>query len=288
LDTLLPSVESLKKCPEAKFSDLVIVSDWAGSEKDIPNVLAVRNYIKTIDGFNSIRIIERETNLGVDYNLIKGIKDMADEFEQFIVFEDDLKVTPDFLKYLNFSLNFYKDNSEVLNVSAFNFVTKIPLEYKYDAYFAKRFWPWGWATWSDKIKNVDWEVSDREEFLKSKSIQKAFNEWGSDRSRMLTQVLTGVIRTWDIRLDYYQFKTNQVTVFPRATLVENLGFQGEGGTHTFVYNRYKTKTKLKLNNVPIMPENISIDHEIRRNFIWKNSFYMRIFTRIMRYSGYKN
>jgi len=110
LDTLQRCVASLQKCPESVQSDLIIVSDYAAKEVDVEKVKAVREFLPTITGFKTIEIIARETNFGVDYNIIDGIQMMAARFPQFVVVEDDLVVQEGFLRFLNTSLDYYANH----------------------------------------------------------------------------------------------------------------------------------------------------------------------------------
>ena len=288
LDTLKKCIDALKKCPESSISELIIFSDAAASEEVANKVIAVREYIATITGFNSIKIISREKNLGVDYNLIEGLTYMKNQYDQFIVVEDDLIVEPNFITYLNEALDFYKDNKTIHTVSAFNWIENIPHDYPYDIYFTKRFWPWGWATWSDRMENIDWEIEDKKEFLNSKRTQTEFNKWGSDRSMMLTNVIKGEIRTWDIQLDYHFFKENASHVFPVKSLVDNIGYNPKDASHTFVYNRYKTSKRLKKINQFNFPSILEYNSEICKLFVQKNSIKARMVSRIFRYLGIRN
>ena len=56
------TVETLKKNEEAKDSNLFIFSDGPKNKKAKSEVEKLREYIKTIDGFKRITIIEREKN----------------------------------------------------------------------------------------------------------------------------------------------------------------------------------------------------------------------------------
>lgn len=288
VDTLKKCIASLQKCPEVIHSALIIVSDYAANDADIEKVEAVRNFLPTITGFKTIEIIERNKNLGVDYNIIQGIKMVADRFPKFIVVEDDLVVQDGFLNFLNSSLDFYGNNPEVLTITGFSFVDKIPNNYAYDGYFAKRTCPWGWATWAHKITDVDWEIKDKHDFLKSREIRNNFNKWGSDRSGMLIKTLTGKIKAWDIRLDYHQFKFGLCTLYPVASFVDNIGFGDNDACNTIGYNRFKTKLKCsKKDNFKFL-ESILYDERITKKIIRKNSLQQRFFTRIMKLIGYKN
>jgi hypothetical protein len=290
LDTLQKCINSIKKCPEAALSDLIIVSDYQATDKDSAKVATVRSFLPTITGFKSIEIIEREKNYGVDYNIIEGIKIMAARYPNFIVVEDDLVVKNGFLTFLNNALIYYKNHEEVLTACAFSWVNSIPKNYEFDVYFAKRHNPWGWATWSNKINDIDWELSLKERFVANKTIQNEFNIWGSDRSRMLIKTIQNKIRAWDIRLDYAQFKNNTTTVYPVVSLVENIGFGNKDASNTFGYNRFKTKNKLNkfdLDKIQF-PQIVFYNKTISKQFIEKNSIKQRIFTRLMKMIGYKN
>jgi len=88
LDVLIQCLDSLKKCPDAVFSDLIVVSDYQATAADQDKVEAVRHFLPSITGFKSIEIIER-VFFGLDNNIIEGIRMMAAGFLQFIVLEDE-------------------------------------------------------------------------------------------------------------------------------------------------------------------------------------------------------
>jgi hypothetical protein len=282
LDTLTACIESLKSCREAMHKDLIIFSDASRNEEEMIKVDEVRFYIKNISGFKSLRITYREENFGVDYNIIRGIQEMAQEFESFIVLEDDLVVSSQFLWFMDAGLTHFKDFDKVLTLSAFNYV-KIPKNYVWDCYLAGRTNPWGWATWSHKIKEVDWDLANKERFLSNPNEMKAFNAWGSDRTRMLRRTLIGEIRAWDIRLDYYQFKKNQLTAYSCKNLVINNGFNDPlNASNTIGYNRFKTKIeKYEVDNFKFsdfLPRNELIENR----YIVRNNLFNRIKTVIFK------
>ena len=280
-------IESLKQCPEAIESDLVIFSDDAPDKYSRNSVDNVRDYIKSIVGFKSISIIIREKNFGVDNNIIEGIKYMSEYYDSFIVVEDDLVVSSNFLSFVNACLIKYKNYEQVLTVSAFNSIS-IPHKYIWDCYFAKISNPWGWATWSEKIKKVDWELAIKNDFSKSLLEQKSFNSIGSDRSRMLLRTLKGDIKAWDIRLDYYLFKTKNLTVYSSNNFVLNIGFNSDA-TNTFGYNRYKSSLK-EVNDKKRfkLPDSLIINKLLIRRSVFKNSFLLRIKTVFFKLIDIKN
>jgi hypothetical protein len=287
LDTLESCVESLKMCPESINTDLIIFSDEARNKGDTEKVNEIRNYLTKITGFKTLRIIHREENYGVDYNIIRGIQQMAQEYESFIIVEDDLVVSNQFLRFMNAGLKHFKSFEKVLTLSAFNYV-KIPKNYVWDCYFTHRTNPWGWATWSDKIKDVDWDLALTNNFLSNPAEIKTFNLWGSDRSRMLKRTLNNEIRAWDIRLDYYQFKKNLLSAFACKNLVINNGFNSEDASNTTGYNRFKVCLEyFNLINFHF-PNFIPYNPIVKRRFITKNSIFNRLITMVLKKIYIKN
>jgi len=287
LDTLKSCIESLKLCPESKESDLIIYSDAARNNEEQVKVNYIRYYIKNIICFKSITIIEREINLGVDFNIINGIIEMSLKFDKFIIVEDDLVVNHQFLSFLNASLNFYEHENDIITVTGFNYV-KVPLQYKWDCYFTGRSNPWGWATWSSKIKDVDWEILDKDLFLHSKVLQRKFNFWGSDLTRMLKKTINSKIRTWDIRLDYFMFKKNKMTIYPCKNLVLNIGFNRSDASNTIGYNRFKINTELYNNTNFKFPDFITDNKQIKYKYISRNNFFNRFITRFYKLVNFYN
>ncbi len=95
------TVEALKKNEFSQESELFIFSDGWKSDEDKPKVLEVRKYLKSIDGFKKINIIERDRNWGLANNIIDGVTKIVNEYGKVIVLEDDLITSPYFLKFMN-------------------------------------------------------------------------------------------------------------------------------------------------------------------------------------------
>ena len=147
-------VESLLKNAEAKFSDLFIFSDGPKTPEKKAGVEENRKYIHTISGFNSVHIIEREKNWGLANSLIAGITEVINKYGKVIVVEDDLILSPYFLKFMNDGLEKYKDDDRVSSISGFIPPVKEKLP---NTFFLRYFECWGWATWDRawKLLNTD-------------------------------------------------------------------------------------------------------------------------------------
>jgi hypothetical protein len=232
LDTLKQAVAALQENYMAGASDLFIFSDAAKKEEDKTIVSEVRAYLKTIAGFRSIQIIEREKNLGLARSIISGTSWVLSKYDSAIVVEDDLITTRNFLAFMNAALERYKADTSVFSIAGFAFNLNHPkLQYHYDAYFLNRPWPWGWATWKDRWDKVDWEVSSYASFKKNRKLRKEFSAGGSDLNKMLREQMEGKIDSWAIRWTYHQFRIGGITLFPAYSKVYNAGFD-KFATHT--------------------------------------------------------
>jgi glycosyltransferase involved in cell wall biosynthesis len=287
INSLKKCLASLAACELAAASDLVIFSDAPKNETDTENVAVVRKFLQSVNRFRSTRIVERQTNMGVDYNIINGIKEIESTCEQFIILEDDVVFSENFLVFMNQALTRYQDSPEVLSVSGFAFVNNVPAAYRYDSYFTNRSWSWGWGSWSSKIKQVDWDMKDFAQFAADRQQQRLFNKTGgSDLTRMLLHTMEGKIRAWDIRLFYYQFKHKMVTLYPVKSKTINIGFTREG-SNTFGYNRYKPVLDQSNKKDFLFPPATVVDENINTLFLKKNNLASRIKTRIFSMIGIK-
>jgi len=255
------TIEYLKKNDLASESDLYIFSEYPKIEKYAEDVKAVRNYIKTINGFKTVTIIERPHFYGLANSVISGINNVLEKHDKVIVLEDDITTSPAFLKYMNEGLEKFEFNEKIFSITGFCYppaLMKIYDEYKYDVYLLPRASSWGWGTWKDRWLKADWELKDFNEFQVSDELQKKYDETGGDKSRMLVKQMTGKLDSWAIRWDYTHYKNNAYGVFPVHSLINNIGLD-KSGTHTKNLKKYTNEIS---NFKPSFPDNIELDLRI--------------------------
>lgn len=239
LDHTRQTIEALKHNNLAEKSDVFIFSDAGRNDKEIKKVNAVREYIKSISGFKSIKIIEANENKGLAKSIIEGVTEIINEYGKVIVLEDDLVTSKYFLEYMNEALNVYEKRKDIWSISGYMPNIEIPKEYSYEVCLIKRGSSWGWATWADRWKLNDWNVADYNQFKTNKVKIKKFNESGGDLSYMLEDQMKGRINSWAIRWVYSQYKHDMWTVYPVKSFVKNIG-NDLSGTHSSRTNKYET------------------------------------------------
>jgi hypothetical protein len=221
------TVEALRDNALAGASDLFIFSDAPKSEVGYTGVAEVRRYLRQIEGFKSVTIIEREKNWGVDPSIIDGVTMLCGRFGQVIVLEDDLVTSPWFLTYMNRSLGLYRDEERVMQVSGFMF--PIAGFRDTEATFLKYATCWGWATW-DRAWSQFRPNADGYQLLANDATQRrAFDINGSyDYFGLLQAFMTGKVDAWDIRWYLTVFVLDGLALFPHKSLVSNIGLDGSG------------------------------------------------------------
>ncbi len=261
------TIESLQKNIGATDSSLYIFSDAPRNSAANEAVAEVRSYIQTIEGFNSVTIIERETNFGLARSIIDGVTQLCDDYGSVIVLEDDLVTSQYFLSYMNMALEQYQDIKEVMSISAFgkkeiidNLHTKEP----YDAYFVPRNSSWGWGTWKDSWLLADWEVTTYEDFRKDKKQRKKFSESGEDLCLMLDLQQHGLIDSWAVRWAFAHYMNNGVSLVPYHSYVGNIGFDGSG-TNCRVSEKFAVDLSYAKKN-PCLPDSVILKEDLQNAF----------------------
>ena len=236
------TIEALQKNELAKDSELFIFSDGWKNENDKPKVLEVREYLKTIDGFKKINIIERDRNWGLANNIIDGVTKIVNEYGKVIVLEDDLTTSPYFLKFMNKALIRYKDEKKVMHISGYMYPVK--KEGLPDNFFLKPTSCWGWATWKRAWKYFERNPKKQINLLNEKQIRDFNLNNSYDYWLQVELNYKGKLYTWAIFWYLSVYLQEGLSLHPRDSLVKNIGADGSG-VHVGKTNDYEVDLSAK-------------------------------------------
>ena len=230
LDHVKKLIQSLKKNSLSEKSKLYIFSDGWKSVSDKKNVMLVRKYLKNINSFKKITIVERNKNLGLSENIISGVTDTLKFYKTVIVLEDDLILDKFFLDYMNQGLNAFRYNKSIASIHGY--IYPIKFDNKIPEYFLiKGADCWGWATWRRSWKKFDSNGYRLKKIIDKKKSKKEFNFNNSyDYYKMLENQINKKNNSWAIRCYASAFTKNMYTIYPSRTFVRNIGADGSG-TH---------------------------------------------------------
>tara|TARA_B100002019_G_scaffold137251_1_gene118254 strand:+ start:21282 stop:22184 length:903 start_codon:yes stop_codon:yes gene_type:complete len=277
LDHTKKTVQALLDNQLADKSTIFIFSDGAKDDKERYKVNEVREYIKTINGFKNINIIYRDRNWGLANSIIDGVTKVISEFDKAIVLEDDLVSSPFFLKYMNESLDHFKEIKDVYHISGWNY--PFSNDQLGDVFLWRLMNCWGWATWSDRWslykKNTKETISEfTSSDIKRFNIDGVEDFWG--------QILAnrdGKINTWAIFWYATIYKNRGLCVNPSKSFITNIGHDDSGVNCTST-NEYISELNMNKNidfDIDIIESAMAIKEV--KNFYQKNK--KNIFQRIV-------
>ena len=222
------TIEALRRNHVATQSDLIVFSDGPRDAAAALAVSEVREYARSVTGFRSLRILEREANLGLAESIIGGVTAVCAEFGRVIVLEDDLITAPYFLQFMNEALRMYENDVMVGSVHGYWYPVdrEIP-----ETFFLRGASCWGWATWSRAWQSFEPDGRKLLAQLRQRNLTDAFDLDGAIAyTRMLEKQIAGKIDSWAIRWHASMFLAGRLQLSPGRSLVSNIGFDGSG-TH---------------------------------------------------------
>ena len=246
-DHLKKTVDALKANPLASSSDLYIFSD-AAKTGDEELVLKVRKYLETISGFKSVTIFHRETNKIFSdnnpglYFWIAGLNFLLERFGKMIMVEDDVITAPGFLEFMNEALDFYKDDSRVISIASHTPQGIIPDSYEKDYYSLPKYNAQAYALWGDKyflikddVENLNTEQAN--ENLNDLDFILKFCSTSINNYPVMLKNLEDA-NAHDLRITYNATLKNLSTIYPKKSLIQNIGHDGSG-EHSSVTKKFE-------------------------------------------------
>lgn len=222
------AIDALRRNDLAAGTDLIVFSDGPKDHASAPAVREVRQFIGSVAGFRSVRIVERPANLGLANSIIGGVTEVCGEFGRVIVLEDDLVTAPSFLRFMNDALNFYAAEEKVGSIHGYWY----PMDRKVpETFFLRGASCWGWATWSRAWRLFEPDGRKLLAEIQQRGLTRLFDLEGAiGYTKMLKRQIAGKNNSWAVRWHAAMFLAERLQLSPGSSLVNNIGFDGSG-TH---------------------------------------------------------
>ena len=275
-------IESLLKNSLASESTLFIYADGAKDSTQQETVNEVRSYIRTIQGFKQITLVERSENWGLARNIIDGVTTQVNRYGKVIVLEDDLVVAPYFLQFMNDALEVYKDEPKVGHIQACDFTQDTSLP---DIFLIKWTGSWGWATWDRAWKHFNPNGKELLQELEERKLTRIFDFNGKyGFTRMLRRQIEGKNNSWAIRWNASLFLKDILSLNVGRSLVQNEGFDGSGTNcgGGGLYASHLYLQPLLVTKISPIEENKEARQAFMRYYARTNSFWAKAIRRIKR------
>jgi hypothetical protein len=284
LDTLQKVWEAIRLA-QPKY--LFISGDGSKENKESQEaVAAVRRFCETsIDWPCEAHFQWLPTNHGHKQGVLKGIFWFFAQVSEGIVLEDDTLPIPDFFPFCEALLEKYRDEPRVGMIVGFNIVPYQYIPYQHD--FTRLPLVWGWASWRRAWEGYDPDMKDWRELRQTDFLDRVTGK----NLRLKKHLYLTFDRTagiggppsefWDSALAYHFLKRGLLTVFPRTSLVSNLGMGGEGATNTTATRLLPEPQPLPrdLPPPPYIYPNLRAEAYLTRAY-WNPPLYYRTYLRI--------
>jgi hypothetical protein len=265
LSILECTVQALAANTGAHLTDIYFFSDGPKNHLDEHSVYQVRNYLKTVQGFRSVNVINRDVNLGLTRNIVDGVTEILSQSDSVIVLEDDILTSPFFLQYMNQSLDLYRNDSRVSQVCAYSYLER-DLAQKIDdsTYFVKGSDCLAWATWRSawKAYMVDpWlllkEIFKRNQ-VKEFNRSHSYNYYG-----MLYKSCICDSYSWAIRFYASNFLLGRFTLYPIKSLAVHVGNDQEATNYKYSNAQDPLDVPLSYEPLELLPIPVFEDNHVR-------------------------
>jgi hypothetical protein len=255
------TIEALQKNILASDSDLIIFSDGPkGSPENQESVSAVREYISSISGFKSVRVFARGENYGLGKSIVEGVSTVVEEYGRIVVLEDDIVTSRFFLEYLNQGLNLYENDDAVISINSYIYPVGQTLP---ETYFLRGADCQGWATWKRGWELFEVEGQKLLNELETRNLTREFDFSGAyPFTQMLKDQIAGKTSSWAIRWYAAAFLKGKFTLYPRESLILNIGFYGSG-THCSNVDNFNATDQVEDVRIKIGKVDIKESLEVR-------------------------
>ena len=227
-------LESLERCKYAENTDVYIGLDYPPSDKYVEGWKKINEYLLKKEGdnrFNTLNIIRWNDNKGVSgpsNNAALLLQMVKKDYDRYIISEDDNEFSYRFLEFMNHGLTKYKDDDRVFGVCGYIYPISFHKSSDFNSILLRKMSAWGWGTWFNR------EMSEKEMF-------SLIDEMIADdkfKKMMFKSKINGYIGIVGMKKNNcilgdcfytsYLYYTNKYCLFPKVTLVRNIGWDGSG------------------------------------------------------------
>lgn len=232
-------IESLKENKYARYTDIYISIDYPITEEQREGHDKIVKYVTKISGFRNAIILFQDYNLGPSGNsaqLVCRLKE--DGYKRYIFTEDDNEFSPNFLEYINCTMNYYDGDETVVAVSGYNYPILKGLDG--DIYFSNIYFSaFGYGTWIERQREMDMACNavKFDEYYYDRKRMRALYSKSKNQFCNFVKGYTGYtndmlgnneVLSVDLSHGLYMFFAGKKMVFPVNSKVRNWGYDGSG------------------------------------------------------------
>ncbi len=220
----------------ARPEKLFVLSDGPRNASEWPKVKAVRAIIDNqVDWPCQVFKRYPDRNLGCKDNIASGITWVFEHVEEAIILEDDCLPDQSFFLFCQELLEKYRNEPRIMQISGYNFASRIEAISDKSYFFSNIGMIWGWATWKRAWQYYDVNISNWPEIKRSGILK---NILGADAIvdhyyHLFDNYYAQKIDSWDSQWFLARWLQGGLSAVSKNNLVQNIGFDKEA-THNSI------------------------------------------------------
>lgn len=229
-----PTRKVFEAVREAKPPRLYIAADGPRPHRadDEENCRTVREILATVDWECGVFTLFRERNLGCRAAVSGAINWFFEQEPEGIILEDDCLPLHSFFPYCDELLERFRHDERIAQICGSAFV---PGPNPADSYYFSKYADiWGWASWRRAWQKSDMTMSQWPQWRDSGALARLpgstpalVDYW----TKTFDLTHAGAVDTWDYQWMFNCWQQGLVSIFPRETMINNIGW-GADATHT--------------------------------------------------------
>ncbi len=265
----LQTLQALAQNRLAQQSNLYIFADGlkkTANETQREAWEKVQKLIRQEKWCGEVEIIESLENKGLAQSITEGVGKLLDRYGKVIVLEDDLLTSIGFLEYMNKALNLYEKSERVFALSGYTYPADFE-ELREETFFLQWVCSWGWATWADKWQVYEKNINVLLQKFDNQDLIAKFNFRYYYSYEILQAQAAGKTNSWAVHFYASVFFANGLSLFPKKSLIQNIGFDGSGvhSTDTNYYGKSQITDFIEVRPIEIT-ENLTARKALEKSF----------------------
>ena len=237
---LVRCIESLKKCKHAEKTEVFISVDFPSLKKHEEGHNKIEEYLSgTFTEFKEMHVCYQEHNLGASLNLEFLVDQVSEQFDRYIIAEDDNEFSYNFLEYIDKGLMLFENDESILNICSMQGDGPW-MNSEENAFYIQICPAYGLGCWKkkeEKLRRVDIDYFVAGIGKDYSKIKKIFSKSKMCYQQLVEGVLwkknpiffiNDEIRWCDTMRSIYAISEDRYFIAPRVSKVRNWGFDGSG------------------------------------------------------------
>lgn len=256
----------VKTLVECGIKDIYVAIDGPRNMKDESNQHEIEEILQKYSSDSRITINKRKHNLGVAGGVISAVDWFFSQVEMGLVLEDDLIIGTDLVRFIQKSLEQFKENKNVWMISGSqhfpNYMNpKLSVWCNYPII-------WGWAGWATKWKEMRSLLLEKKPIALKQLLDRRYLFWAVGANR----ALSGRIDAWDIPLAFEFMYRKKLCLLPPVNLVSNIGAD-DVATHTKFFSSSMNQSLEHLDINYCYPESLLTESISNYNIMMEQNIY---------------